>query len=227
MALTELKNPYICVNYGGVLSYGGNQMGSSSGNFSACGCGVVAGLDLLLYLCRYHEGCRAAFLSECLRDAVIPAESYDKTAKKLSLRFLPLIPRSGINGISLAIGMNAFFLRYSLPYLAVWGVPKKKLFEEIRSLLEKDLPVILSVGPNFPVLWGKSRLTYYGRRPDGSFYPAGNVKSHYVTVTGIDEDYLTVSSWGRKLYLSRSEYTDYIRQSSSGIVTNILSLKER
>ena len=51
MALTELKNPYICVNYGGVLSYGGNQMGSSSGNFSACGCGVVAGLDLLLYLC--------------------------------------------------------------------------------------------------------------------------------------------------------------------------------
>ena len=52
--LFQLKSPYLSVSNGTVISYGGNQMCSANKTERSVGCGVVAALDLFLYLCRYH-----------------------------------------------------------------------------------------------------------------------------------------------------------------------------
>lgn len=49
---------YISVLRNGVLSYGGSQRWLDSGALRQCGCGVIAALDLLLYLRQPRTDCR-------------------------------------------------------------------------------------------------------------------------------------------------------------------------
>ena len=50
-----LKGEYISVLKDGRLSYGGSQRWSDSPVLRGYGCGVIAALDLLLYLARQRE----------------------------------------------------------------------------------------------------------------------------------------------------------------------------
>lgn len=56
-----------------------------------------------------------------------------------------------------------------------------------------------------------------------------NVHSHYVVVTGVEEisghEYLIVSSWGKKYYISYEEYRDYVKHSGGRITSSILYIK--
>lgn len=223
--MTVLENKYISVAEKGGRSYGGSQMLSASKVMRDSGCGVIAALDLLLYLGRFHPEYRSSFFSPSLYgDTLDPAE-YDAAARALSKSYLPIIPKFGINGLVLAAGLDLFFIRYSIPYRATWGVGKAKIWQTIEDMLRRDLPVIISVGPNFPLVWGKGRLKFYRALPDGVKKAACEIKAHYVTVTGIDEEWLRVSSWGREYFISRAEYSDYIRQYSGSIVSNIVKLR--
>ena len=219
-----IKNDYISVDDGQRRSYGGNQMASDWRTMREVGCGVIAALDLLLYLCRYH-GCSCGFFAEAAEDGSIDEHEYDALAQKLSRRFFPMIPKLGINGLMLAAGLNRFFRHYNLPYRAVWGIGRGRLFDEIADMLARNIPVILSVGPNFPLFWQKHELSFYASRPDGSFFRACGIKAHYVTVTGIDEKRLRISSWGREYYIDRGEYMDYIRRRSGSVVSNIVKIR--
>ena len=136
-----------------------------------------------------------------------------------------MIPKLGINGFMLAGGLNLFFRRYSLPYRASWGIGSGRLFEQIELQLVQDIPVILSVGPNFPLFWQKNELTFYAAFSDGSLRPSCRIKAHYVTVTGIDEKCLKISSWGREYYIDREEYMSYIRRHSGSLVSNIVKIR--
>lgn len=53
-----LNGEYISVLRNGVLSYGGSQRWLDSGALRQCGCGVIAALDLLLYLRQQRTDCR-------------------------------------------------------------------------------------------------------------------------------------------------------------------------
>ena len=222
--LLQIRHNYISVSSGQRLSFGGSQMLSRSKTMREVGCGVIAALDLLLYLCRFH-GCDCPFFAEAAEDGVIDEKEYDELAQKLSRRFFPMIPKLGINGLMLAGGLNLFFLRYKLPYRASWGIGGGKLFRQIEEMLARDIPVILSVGPNFPLFWQKNELTFYAAAPDGSLRAACSIKAHYVTVTGIDEKYLKISSWGREYFIDREEYMSYIRRHSGSIVSNIVKIR--
>ncbi|MBR0208104.1 MAG: hypothetical protein IJQ43_04335 [Oscillospiraceae bacterium] len=221
-----IQNNYITVGYGLKRSYGGNQMASASSTMREVGCGVIAALDLLLYLCRFHSDSACEFFAEAAEDGCIDEKEYDELAQRLSKRFFPMIPKLGINGLMLAAGLNRFFRHYRLPYRAGWGFGSGKLFAEIEDMLARDIPVILSVGPNFPLFWQKHELSFYASRADGSFYRACGIKAHYVTVTGIDAQRLQISSWGRAYYIDRGEYMDYIRRRSGSIVSNIVKIRE-
>lgn len=223
--MIQIRHDYISVDSGPTPSYGGSQMSSASKTMREVGCGVIAALDLLLYLSRFHPGCACSFFDESLADGCIDGREYDLLAQRLSKRFFPMIPKFGINGLMLAGGLDLFFIRYKLPFRAVWRIGERNLYHEIERMLAEDIPVILAVGPNFPLVWKNHKLSFYAARPDGTLAPACGVKAHYVTVTGIDEERLYISSWGRPYCIERREYSDYIRRHSGSIVSNIVNLK--
>ena len=223
--MLQIRHKYISVDNGLRRSFGGNQMSLASNSMREVGCGVIAALDLLLYLCRFHPGCSCDFFAEAAEDGCIDEQEYNALAQELSRRYFPVIPKLGINGIMLAGGLNRFFRRYRLPFRAAWGIGSGRLFADIEDMLARDIPVILSVGPNFPLFWQKHELNFYASRPDGSIFRACSIKAHYVTVTGIDEQRLYISSWGRAYSIDRGEYMDYIRRRSGSVVSNVVKVR--
>ena len=211
--MTSLLNDYVHVLRKGVASYGGSQMWSQKETIRICGCGAVAAFDACLYL----SGRQKETMTE---------EEYSRELEQVVRQYFPLVKPFGINGILLAVGMNRLLRRYQLPYRAFWAVSGKKFWPRIEDLLAQDIPAIFSVGPNFPALWKKHRLSFYKKKADGSYVPSSSAIAHYVTATGCDGDWLRISSWGSEYYIKRIEYDDYVRRHSASLVSNILMLRK-
>lgn len=220
--MIQLLHPYPRVQNGDALSYGGNQMLAAGKNMQQCGCGVVAAMDLLLYLKRYHS-------SETAKTAPppLPLADYNERLERLNRRYFPLIPHFGINGLFLVAGINRLLKEEGLPYQARWVVSQGRLWERAESMLRRDLPVVLAIGPNFPAVWQKNRLDFYRRAADGSYHKVTATAAHYVTITGIDDVWLRISSWGVAYYINRSEYDSYVRRHSTYLFSNIVYLEKR
>ena len=221
-----LKHDYPSVTRGIGQSYGGSKMFADDAVLKKVGCGVVAVLDLLLYLSGKDEGLGCGLLRDIPERGPIPVEKYNALLHALR-RYLPLIPGHGINGLMLSLGIDRIFLKYRMPYTAFWGVPYAVLWQRIEEMLRDDIPVILSIGPNFPLLWRKQELKMYSRTGSGDYHPGPATHAHYVMVTGMDELWLRVASWGRMYYISKSEYLQYVRSHSARLVSNILYVKRK
>lgn len=211
--MTSLKNPYVRVQRNGALSYGGSQMWSENKSIQVCGCGPVAALDTVLYLSGQNEH-------------AMSLDDYNRELARLCRKYFPLVRPFGINGLLLAVGMNRLLREYGLPYRSFWAVSGGKFWDRIEELLRQDIPAVFSVGPNFPALWEKHRLTFYNKTPDGRYSPSSSAKAHYVCATGIDEEWLRISSWGRCYYIRRAEFDEYVRRHSASLVSNILMLRK-
>lgn len=218
----ELQHPYVGVMTAHGLTFGGDQRQSRDAVLRRCGCGVVAAADLLRYLGRFHPDCRVTVL-DAVQEDEWTQEQYDALLRRLRLRYFPLFYPTGLNGLALALGLNRLFRRLHMPYTARWGVPRAVLFEVMDEMLRQDLPVILSVGPNFPRVWRRDRLPMQREGCAGKT----SVRAHYMTVTALDETSITVSSWGQKYRIRRSDYSRYVRRSSSPLVSNLLWLRPR
>lgn len=220
MGYIELKNKFNSYEHNGRTYYGGNQMLSSDKTIKRCGCGVIAAVDLFLYMHKYHEDCNCPVFKDFDANASLPAEEILPLYKPLS-RYFALIPPFGINGMMLALGINAFFLRYKYPYYARWGVLHSRMWDSIEEMLDNDLPVILSVGPDFPRIWQKHSAVMY--RESGAAHAQGTkVRAHFMTLTAMDEKWLYVSSWGKKFCIDREEYLHYSKCYTTQIASNIV-----
>lgn len=217
-----LLKPYPSVINGTELSYGGSQTLSDHAVIKKCGCGVVAALDLVIYLCSGPYGGKGS-LSD---GQAVPLSAYNKYLRILSRKYFPLIPPFGMNGLVMITGLNRLFQALSLPYRADWKISAIKMESRIAEMLARDIPVILAIGPNFPCVWQQNRLTLYRKTPQGDFWKYSSAKAHYVTVTGMDEEWLRISSWGKELYLSRTEYQGYTASHSTPLLSNIVYIKE-
>ena len=211
-----LSGPYPEVQNGTHFCYGGNQMLSPDPVIRKCGCGPVAAVDLILYL---KHRCSP---SEPFR---LPLVYYNAKLSAACRRYFPLIPPFGINGLLFIWGLNRFLRDEALPYHARWCVSEAKLWNRAEALLAQDLPVIMSVGPNFPAVWEKHRLTFYRQTADGRYLPASGAKSHYITATGIDHDWLRIASWGQEFYIRRSEYDRFVKEHSTYLFSNLAYLE--
>ena len=150
--MAELKNKYISVHSASSYTYGGSQTLSQSA--AVRGCGLIAAADLILYLCRSRglpspvpvngQGC-------------VELSDYDGLISSLR-RYMPIVPPFGINGAMLAAGLQIALRAHGLDDRVRLCVSGEKLFDRIREMIERDYPVILSVGPNFAQFWGKNRL---------------------------------------------------------------------
>lgn len=225
MAEHRLLNPFTSVDKNGILTFGGDQTRAESAAICKCGCGIVAAADLFIYMCRYHGRCRARELSFAQGAGAVRLGDYNALLSALNRAYFPLLPPFGINGVALVGGINLFFMRHAWPYRAQWGVRYGALWTSIEKMLDNDLPVIIAVGPNLPRFWQNNQAALYTRLPDGSYKKIGAVKAHFMSVTAIDAEWLTVSSWGRRYYIRRCEYDAYVRAHSNGLVCNIAYIK--
>ena len=207
--MPELKRLYPRIQNGETSSCGGNQNWFADENFRRCGCGVIACADTLLYL----RGKTALSREEYI--------DYVNSLRK----YFPLIPRRGIDGVRLAIGMNLCLRRAALPLRAGWSASGRRFWDRLAAMLADDLPAILSVGPNFPRIWGAEGLPLCRRTEDGGYAGAGGVKAHFLTATGLDGERIRVSSWGQELYIERAAYERYMRGSSTALLTNLVQLR--
>lgn len=223
--MTSLAHPYPSVMHNGSPSYGGNQLWSDNADIRKCGCGLVAALDLIIYLCRCHRGCNYKAIQDIFRGEFISAADYDAQLQALKRRYLPLIPGLGMNAFVLVCGLNRLFHDFHMPYKAHWMFDKDKLWARMQEMLERDIPVILAIGPNFPLVWEKNLLPLYIKLPNGEYSRSSSVKAHFVTVTGLDNEWLCISSWGSKLYIKRREYEGYASKHSSTILSSALYIE--
>lgn len=213
-----ISSPYLAVQTGSALSYGGNQTLSDNNTIKKCGCGIVAALDLVIYL---NAKCRGSEKKAADRQQ-IPLSSYNRYLHILSRKYFPLIPHFGMNGLVLIAGLNRLFHSLSLPFKAEWKVSEIKMEDRIAEMLTRDIPVILAIGPNFPTVWQQNRLTLYKKSAIEDYRKYSAAKAHFVTVTGIDEKWMRISSWGKELYISRAEYHRYVEAHSTPILSNIV-----
>ena len=192
-----------------------------------CGCGVVAAQEVLLYLCRYHGGKgQALFNEELLSAPETSAEVYNRSLDRIRARYLPLIPHVGVNGIGLILGMNAAFRRCELPFSARWAISSGRFYPVMEEMLQQDIPVVFSVGPNFPVLWGREKV---GLRPDPAerYAAVQAISAHYMIAVGLDAQSIHVSSWGRHFSVDRAEYDRYVKRFSSSLVSNLVAIRRK
>lgn len=224
--MIELQHPYPRVVKGGAESYGGSQQWAYRADLRKCGCGPVAALDLALYLCRFHGGGGKRLAG--LREAQpIPLADYNAALTRLCPAYFPLIPPFGINHGVLALGLDRLLRDEGIPYRAHVSLATEKLWSRMEAGLRADTPVLLAIGQNFPQVWGKHRLPFYARRGDGSLFPAAAAKAHFVAVTGMDESWLRISSWGREYYVNRDEFSRYVKQHSGSALSGLVCAVRR
>lgn len=211
---TAIKNSDACGNL--TESYGGSQSWFKDKRMSVYGCGIIAIGDIILYL----KG-----------DTNIEQTNYMNFINRLvnSFFFLPPITK-GKTGIGLSIGFNIYAIVNKLPYRAHWGIPVKDMKTAIRKMLLRNIPVLFSVGANFPFIWSKKGIRVYEKR-EGRYNEKYMVSKHYMVITAIisEEDktqWYEISNWGRKLYINCNEYEEFIRKNSCSLFSNILYLLE-
>ncbi|MCQ2495462.1 MAG: hypothetical protein MJ131_02600 [Lachnospiraceae bacterium] len=201
----------LCDGQAPVVGYGGSQNWYTSKYGPKCGCGVAAAADIIFYLNALKK-----------QSFTVSKKQFIEFSDYLQKKYLQIIPNFGVNSFWLAIGMNRYFLKNKMPYRCYWKVSPILRWSRLEKMLKNDIPVLLAVGNNFPIVWGKKKVNLYRKEADTRMDVA--VYSHYVIVTAIDGDWLTISSWGRKYYIRKSEYEAYVRKYSLSMYSNVLDI---
>lgn len=215
--------PHLEIVREGAVYAAGSQTWFHKAYLRKCGCGLTAAADLLLYL---RDGSRAHIFREIPLSGPISAGAYGRYTEAFRRRFPPVLPPFGMNALVLWLGISGCFRLYKLPYRAWWGVRPTRLWEEVERMLRGGVPVILSIGPNFPLLWQKHKLTLYTRDGD-RLRPETATTAHFVTITGISPQWLRIVSWGRVYYIRKTEYIRYVRAYSNFFLSNILQVRRK
>ena len=92
-------------------------------------------------------------------------------------------------------------------------------------MLQNDIPVIFSVGPDFPLLWQKHPLDLYAHPGDEK--SVQKVRAHYMVVTGYHNGWLRLSSWGREYYLPAAAWNEHHKYHSGYLVDGIVQIRRR
>lgn len=171
------------------------------------GCGVVALMDFAVY--RGIE-----------KEATDKAE-YMKAVDQMERKWMHIFPGFGISPYVYALWANLYLRKKKAPERLhrIWLIGTKKtrlkrLQKIIRKQLKKDIPLIFAAGPLLPMIGKNKRIMLYRRVGMRMVESGHDVKSHYMTITGIGwmqdrECYIRVASWGEFWYIKLSDYMEY------------------
>ena len=209
--MSFVQLPYLRILDGDAEAFGGNQSRDAKRTVREGACGPVAATGLVCYLEGRSRMERADFM---------------KRMNRLRRSFFPMVPYLGSNAVILALGLNLYFITHRMHYRAFWALSRKKQFTRMEEMLRRDVPVILCIGNNLPRFWRKGKLTLYRRNSDGTMSVHTRTNAHFVTVTELGDEWMGVSSWGKKLYVRRSEWEDYVKNYSCAAPSNIVYVKK-
>ena len=220
----SLSHDFFEVDDGRSISYGGSQNMYNSPRERANGCGIAGGADIILY----SEAVKSA-------DYIVSKDRFIELSSILKKKYIPIIPGRGVNAFILAMGLNRYFRKNGINYRSRWKWTRFKKWENVERMLKDDIPVILAIGNNFPIVWGKKELNLYVKdekeaavtTDEQVFKKSSGVYGHFVVITAIDGNVLTVSSWGKKYYINIEEYDMYVKKHSIHLYCNILSIKKK
>lgn len=168
MKAGKLNEPYIAIMKDGKLSYGGNQEWWKGGSMSGYGCGTIAATDMLLYLDLHKDYCKGKeFQEEEKGNGILDAEVYEKCVETMRKKYFPIIPGLGIPGWLLGIEVNRYFIKNRIPLKGAFGVRSRNIPNRIKAMLAHDIPVILAIGPNFPIPLREHKLAFYNKTEEG------------------------------------------------------------
>lgn len=223
----KLKAPYIAIMKDGNLSYGGSQEWWKRKIMSGYGCGVIAATDLLLYLDLHKEYCKGKeFQEEEMGNGFLDVEVYQKCAETMCKKYFPIIPWLGMPGWLLGIEINRYFIRNRISLKATFGVRSRNMPNRIKAMLAHDIPVILAIGPNFPLPMKKHKVAFYEKIEEG-YEKIAEVAAHFVVITGFEGQWMRISSWGKEYYINFYEYQNYVKKHSCPLISNICYIKKK
>lgn len=219
-----LSHDLFSVDDGRSLSYGGSQNMYNSPRERSNGCGIAGAADIILYLEAVKTG-----------NYTVQRDRFLELSRSLKKNYIPIIPGRGVNAFILALGLNRYFKKNGLKYRSRWKWTRYKKWETVEKMLKDDIPVILAIGNNFPMVWGKKELNLYEKDEKAPEPASGEtvykrsfgVYGHFVVITAIEGNVLTVSSWGKKFYINTDEYDRYVKKHSIHLYCNILSIKKK
>jgi hypothetical protein len=224
---------YIRIKNMNTISYGGNQSWCKTKRMQRVGCGVVALADITIYLAEQNPN----MMNDAIRRISKPNGLYNKNdyleyVRLFNKHYIVYLLHNGMTGISMMNTMNRYFIVNNISLRAKWKMflSDEKMMKHIRHLIRKNKPVVLSIGPNIPNIWGKKGINFYIEK-NGALVESNNksVHSHYVVVTGVEErddrEYLVVSSWGKQYYIDYKEYRNYINKYGGRLTSSILYIK--
>ena len=212
----ELCRNYLSVNHEGRFSYGGNQ-NWFPGQLKRCGCAVIGAADLIWYLAR------GSSMSE---------GKYQKYVRRLSRSF-PTIPYRGIPGLVMAVFLNIYMIRKHLPYRAHWGAGRGGISRRVAAMIANDIPVPLCVGPALHQILKKPAyrgLKLYKKTvgtEKAEYVWNKTIRNHFMVITGINETWARVSSWGEAYYIDLKELEEMSVKDVFGAYTNIIRIEQK
>ena len=258
----ELSNPsYVPIQKDSGTSYGGSQMWFPKSNWyskdyilHSYGCGTIATADMFLYLALQNEDQKSPItaIAQSGTDQ-IDFINYINYVRTVHDQFTKTHRFIAVLGPKVAAAINSYSNKNGLGLKASWkfNLTYYDMYDIIEDMLDHDIPVILSIGPNTPKLWGKKGVPFYEkkeiqymdedtvsdnglekRKPYYYKVAYSDINAHYVTVTGIVKDevasriMLRISSWGKQYYLNYEEYRDYVENYSGTFTSSIVQVKK-
>lgn len=215
-----LDSGYVPVLRDSTVFYGGSQMWFPDNNKKSkdyiihhYGCGTIATADLFLYLAIRKDIYRSGVTESVLQGTDSAYyKDYMSYVRKVNIYYTKTKRHIAVLGPRIAYAFNSYARTYQFPLRARWNLSLSyyDMLERIKEMLSRDIPVILSIGPNTPLLWKNEGISFYNKdiyyeKDDPSYastssnitnsmpHPTlyqyhkvkNNVNSHYVTVTGL------------------------------------------
>ena len=230
----QLKQPFISIEG----SFGGNQMWFDDNNVLTTdyiihkyGCGLISVSDVIFYISS-NRGIQSPadfFFDTNNLDSILIVD-YMNYIMYMNEFYFPTLRGLGVNGLSMQNAFRTYSSISGLDLSAEWNIEPDSTLDKILEMLDNDIPVTLSIGPD-----DENGVDFYDEfsfTTKDSYYLENKsmeyVKDHYVTVTGAIENrikdsmILEISSWGKKYYIDFDEYEVFVAQHSNYVFSNIL-----
>lgn len=261
--LELINSSYVPITKGSTVYYGGNQMWFTKNRklsndylIHHYGCGTIATSDLFLYMGNKGKAYSTTITDGILNKADnVSYTDYMSYVRKINTYYTKTKPVIAVLGPRIAYAFNSYAKKYQIKLKAKWALSLSyyEMLEYIEEMLFYDIPVIISIGPNTPKLWGKKGISFFLRevlneiddntKKDYSLINPilykfnsvrNNINSHYVTVTGIyrmiksnskEIIMLRISSWGKLYYVDYNQYREYIDTIGGTFTSSLLYIK--
>lgn len=174
-SIIELSNPnYVPVIKDSGISYGGSQMWFPKTHWYSkdyilhnYGCGTIATADMFLYLALQNEDLKSPQTTATITDTgQIKYESYIPYVETIHDKYTKTLRYIAVLGPKVASAINSYsdHNRLGLEASWKWNLTYYDMYDVIENMLDQDIPVIISIGPNTPNLWGKKGVPFYERK---------------------------------------------------------------